>query len=130
MSYSDLDYSAPQITREETLKINICGAHVHCRNLENDGFTILALNEEYAEKIFTRDVKSRLEEDKFSPLMPAELRVRKSVILIRVGDVIYEWEEDEITDELKIKNTWMDDKLLSIFKFSNSNTLELTFTQT
>ena len=30
-------YTAPQITREETLKINICVAHAHYKNLENPG---------------------------------------------------------------------------------------------
>ncbi len=30
-------YVKPDITREETLKINICVAHAHYRNLENPG---------------------------------------------------------------------------------------------
>ena len=56
----------------------------------NDGFAVLALNEEHGDKIFTRDVKSKLEEDGFNPLMPAELRVKMSVILTRADNTIYD----------------------------------------
>ncbi len=93
----------------------------------NDGFTVLALNEENDDKIFTRVVKSRLEEDGFSPLMPAELKVRKSVILTRVDDEIYGKDEVDTEEELRVKNIWIQDELDLVYKFPNSNTIKLIF---
>ena len=37
-------YTVPQITQEETLKINICMVHTHYRNLENPGTYANELN--------------------------------------------------------------------------------------
>lgn len=37
-------YSIPQMTNEEVLKINICVAHVHYKNLENPGNYSVELN--------------------------------------------------------------------------------------
>ena len=84
----------------------LCSNEVHITRVftANDGFTVLALDEEHGDKIFTRHVKSKLEEEGFTPLMPAELRVKKSVILTRVDDAIYDWGEVEILDEIKTKN--------------------------
>ncbi len=95
----------------------------------NDGYAVLPLSEVDGDKIFMTDVKTNLEGKGFNPLMPAALRVKKSVIA-RVGSVIYDHEEEEIKDELITKNNWLQDDLDSIFKFPNSSTLKVTFSQT
>ena len=122
----------PDRDRKRKLLEILCSHEVRVTRVfhANDGFTVLALNEEYGDKIFSNDVKSRLVEGGFTPMMPAELRVKKSVILTRVDDAIYEWGTDEIFEELKEKNTWIGEDLDTIYKFPNSNTLKLTFTQT
>ena len=62
--------------------------------------------------------------------MPPELKVKKSVIITRVDDLIYDcWKEEEIADELIRKNEWIGDKVDSVFKFPNSSTIKVTFAQ-
>ena len=56
----------------------------------NDGFAVIPNSEPDSEKIFKRNVTDELDQDGFSPLLPADLRVKKSVILTRVDNVIYD----------------------------------------
>ncbi len=95
-----------------------------------DGFAVLPNSESDSEKIFKREIKDELDQDGFSPLMPADLRVKKSVILARVDNVIYDWGEEEIGNELVLKNSWIGDDLDSVYKFPNSSTIKITFSQT
>ncbi len=44
--------------------------------------------------------------------------------------MIYDWGEAEIKDELIQKNNWIQEDLDSIFKFPNSSTIKITFSQT
>ena len=108
----------------------LCSNEVHVTRVfpAKDGFTVIALNEDHGDKIFSRAVKSILEEG-YNPLMPAELKVKKSVILTRVDEVIYEKDIDEIAEELMAKNSWIEDELDLAYKFPNSNTIKLTFKQ-
>ena len=64
------------------------------------------------------------------PLMPPELRAKKSVIIPGVEDVIWEYNDEGIMAEIETRNTWIRDELESVYKFPNTQTLKLTFTQT
>ncbi len=110
----------------------LCSKCIHVVKVfnTNDGFAVLTLNEEHAEKIFNAGTKQQLENNGFSASMPPDLKVKKSVIVTRLDDHIYHRNEDEILDELLSHNTWIGDEIHSIFKFPNSSTLKITFTQT
>lgn len=71
-----------------------------------------------------------MEQDGFTLLMPAELKVKESVMVTRVDGMMYVWEEEEIANELLAKNNWIGDELDSMYKFLNSSTIKITFTQT
>lgn len=60
--------------------------------------------------------------------MPPDLKVKKSIIITRVDEHIYERGE-EIIDELFIHIAWIGDEIQSVYKFPNSPTLKVTFTQ-
>ena len=62
--------------------------------------------------------------------MPPELRARKSVIIPRVDDIIYEYNAVDIGDEIMRENTWIGDQLENVFKFPNSPSIKITFGQT
>ncbi len=64
--------------------------------------------------------------------MPAAMKVKKkkSVIITRVDGMIYDWGEEEIFNELISKNNWIGEEIDSIYKFPNSSTIKITFTQT
>lgn len=42
-----------------------------------DGFAVINLNEDQAEDIFTDNVKRELENERFTPYYPPELKVKK-----------------------------------------------------
>ncbi len=96
----------------------------------NDGFTVVTADEENGDKLFTNAVKSKLIDEGFNPIMPHELKIKKSVIVTRVDDAVYERPENDIIREFKDKNIWVGDDLDSIYKFPNSHTIKLTFTKT
>ena len=122
-------------TREKKLKLIeiLC-----CREIKisrvinaNDGFVVLTTNEQHADSIFKPDVKQELTRNNFIPVMPPELKAKKSVIIPRVDDLIYEWSELEIGEEITRQNSWIGEEgLEGIYKFPNSPTLKVTFTQT
>ncbi len=111
----------------------LCLDEVHITGIikANDGFVVPPLSEVPRDKIFTREVKNKLEQNGFSPLTPAEVKVKKSVILTKVDDFIYDNAADAILEELSLRNHWIgDDKLDSVYKFPNFSTIKVTFSQT
>lgn len=77
----------------------------------SDGIAVLTLNEDNANRIFAGEVVEQLVGSGFSANIPPELRVKKSVIIIRVDDIIYDWKEEDIANEITLKNDWMEDDL-------------------
>ena len=121
-------------SRENKLKLLeiLCKNEIHVTKVidAHDGYAVLLLNEAHAEHVFIKKVKEELQQNDFSSLMPPDLKVKKSVIASRLDDLIYERSEEEIFNELSSQNQWIGDDLDSIFKFPNSNTIKITFTQT
>ncbi len=97
----------------------------------HDGFVALTLNEHHADCIFNNETKRELETHGFSPIMPPQLKVKKSVILTRVDEIIYEKHIVDIGEELQKCNPWIgEDNIVDIFKFPKSSTIKITFSQT
>ena len=95
-----------------------------------DSFAVLTVSEHDADSLFSPEIKSALAQHEFIPVMPPELRAKKSVIIPRTDDLIYEWSPDNIKEEIIKNNLWIGDDLETVYKFPNSSTLKLTFTQT
>ncbi len=97
----------------------------------HDGFLAVTPSERQADSIFNAEAKEHLESLGFRPIMPPELKVKKSVIVPRVEDIIYERPLSDIKEELKDHNVWIgDDGVAEIYKFPNSLTIKITFTTT
>ena len=97
----------------------------------NDGFAVITINEHHADNIFKQETKQDLASNEFSPVMPPQLRAKKSVINPRVDDVIYEKNIADIGEEIAKKNEWIcEEEIENVYKFSDSPTINLTFTQT
>ena len=91
----------------------------------------LPVNENHAQSIFNADVRQELESHGFRPIMPPELKVKKSVILPRVEDIIYGKHIIDIGEELQKHNLWIEtDSIVDIYKFPKSPSLKITFSQT
>ncbi len=90
---------------------------------------MLTLDEPNANKIFHNGIKEQLLNNEYIPLMPPELKGKKSVIITRVDDIIFEWDVEEIFDEIKTRTTGLE---TSWTPYVNSQTHlhKITFKQT
>ena len=95
-----------------------------------DGFAVLLLNDDHTDHLFAAEVKNELQANGFSPIMPPKLRAKRSAIISRVDELIYCRNQEEMTDELISHNTWIGDEIENVFKFPNSNTINISFKQT
>ncbi len=107
----------------------LCTREIHITKVQegNEGYIITLLNEDHADSIFQREIKGELEKDGFIPTMPPELKVKKSVIITRVDDLIFDWGEEDIKEEITTRNSWIGEGIENIYKFPNSPTLKITF---
>ena len=119
-----------QKTKEQKLKLCTRGIEINRVFSTNDGFVVLTLNEHHANLIFQSDIKNELEANHFTAVMPPELMVKKSIIIPRVDDLIYERHIVDIGEELQRQNTWIGEELVDVYKFPKSPTLKLTLSQT
>ncbi len=98
--------------------------------IANDCFAILTVNKEHADDIFKTKTKQELASHNFTPIKPHNLRAIKSVIIPRVDDVMCDESAVHIAEEISSKNTWLGEELEGVYKFPNSPTIKLTFSQT
>ncbi len=121
-------------TKEKKLKLIeiLCSRDIEISRIStaNDGFGVIIANEQHADYIFKTEVKQELALHDFAPITPSELKAQKSVIIPRVDELIYEWNIVETGEELLGNNTWIGEELENVYKFPNSPTIKLTFTQT
>ncbi len=59
----------------------LCSRSIHVVKVftTNDGFGVLTLNEDHAEKIFETETKQQLESNGLTASMPPDLKVKKKV---------------------------------------------------
>lgn len=121
-------------TREKKLALleTLSKKRIHVTRIfdTSDGYAITLLNENEADRVFNKDILKELEKHEFTPIIPQQLRVKKSVIINRLNDIIYERDLEEIKEEILLENDWLGDDIESIYKFPRSNTIKLTFSQT
>ncbi len=75
-------------SKEKKIKLLeiLCSNHIHTTKVfdATECYVILPVSEEHAEKLFTKEIKSKLEESGFTPILPPQLRAKKSIIVTRV----------------------------------------------
>ncbi len=63
--------------------------------------------------------------------MPPQLRVKRSIIIPRSDEVIYEKNTEAIREEILRQNYWIwEENDIEIYKFPRTSTIKITFTQT
>ena len=111
-------------SREQKLKLIeiLCSKDIEISRIFEtyDGFAVLTLNEHHADCIFQSDVKHDLESHGFNAFMPPKIKVKKSVIIPRVDELVYEKDTVDIGEELQKQKTWIGDEIASIYKFPTS----------
>ena len=95
-----------------------------------DGFVILTVSESHSDNIFSAKIKGELESNEFHAVMPPELKAKKSVILPRADDIIYERHIVDIGEEIQKQNSWVGDGVVDVIKFPKSKAIKITFSNT
>lgn len=93
-----------------------------------DGFIIVSSDEEQ-EKIFKDKIKEEFSQEDMNPVIPPELKAKKTVIAFNVNAHIYNNSEDDILNELYTHNSFLEGNIDNVFKFPNSKTIKITFSQ-
>ena len=95
-----------------------------------DGFIVLTRTDEDIEKILSKELSIKLKSKSFLPVIPPELKAKRTVIMTRLDDYIYKNTLDVLTEELIANNEWIsEDDIEEIYKFPRSNTMKVTFQQ-
>ncbi len=96
----------------------LCSKEVHVTKMfeASDGFAVIALNEDNADRNFVREVVEELMKSGFTANILPELKVKKCVIITRVDDIIYDWKEEDIANEISLKYDWIGDELDTVYK--------------
>ncbi len=90
-----------------------------CLNI-HDGFVVITLNEDHADNIFASDTKQELSNNDLTSMVPPDLKARKSDVIPRVDDLIYDNLVAEIEEELIKENDWIQaGETESVYKFPN-----------
>ena len=95
-----------------------------------DGYVVLTLNDEEVDKIFQEGCKKKLEDESFTPLLPPELRAKRTVLIFNVDNQVYSHSEEEIQEEFTTRNQWLKDGINSVYKFPRNNIIKISFNQT
>ena len=95
----------------------------------NDGFILLTRTDDEVDKVFKSDCQKTLQQQGFEPILPPELRAKRTVILLNVDDYIASKSEQEIEEELIRENGWIEG-IDIIFKVPKSRHIKLGFKET
>ena len=96
----------------------------------NDGFIIITSTDEDLDKIFQKKAYQELIEEGFAPVLPPEIRAKRTVIIFNVEEEIKGNTENDIKEELINKNKWITDGIDNIYKFPKNNIMKICFNNT
>lgn len=95
-----------------------------------NGFVVTTKDDQDTDLFFDSRTQEELGSYGFTSVTPPELKAKKSILLFKVDDYVYEKRVEDIKSELEEKNPWAKDQVEEVFKFEKSNTLKITFKQT
>lgn len=114
----------PRGLKREILEILAPGVKVTGFKIIRDGAIVILDNENDIDKLL-HDKTEALKKKNYEPLIPPEIRAKRTVVLTRIEDIIYENSEQEIHDEIENKQEWA--KVTNVYKFPKSYTVKVTF---
>lgn len=105
--------------------INIC----NLITTQDGSIVAITATDNDADTLLNYDNMKKLNEAGFDPILPPEVKSRRTVICQRIDEMIYEHSKNDIEDEIEAKNDWA--KVKSMFKFPkpyrNQYTIKIEF---
>lgn len=94
-----------------------------------DGFTVLTQDETDLDRLFNGITDKFLENNGFKPVLPPELKARRSIIIFNVDSHIHNNSEEMIA-EIMDKNAYTNNQITDLMKFPRAKNVKITFTKT
>ncbi len=94
-----------------------------------DGFVVITKDDEEIDNIFAKKIIEKLAAEDYTPIIPPELRAKRTVLLFNVDEVIHNHQENEIIEEITANNLWIP-TIDSIFKIPRTRIMKITFSET
>lgn len=94
-----------------------------------DGFVVITTCEAELDKVFNNKTDKELSKEGFSPQIPLELKAKRSVLVFKTDNHIFNKSEEEIKNEIELKNEWVG-KIQQLQKFTAHNIMKITFDET
>ena len=95
-----------------------------------DSYIVLTKTDEDVDKIFQQKCKDELKAKNFDPILPPELRAKRTITLLNVDEYILTHDEAEIKDELLEENDWLNDGIESIYKIPRTKIMKICLNET
>ena len=95
-----------------------------------DSFVVLTRTDDEIDKIFKLQCSTALKEAGFEPIIPPELRAKRTIIIFNVDEFILSNTEQEIKEELIRENGWINGGIESIFKIPKARILKICLQET
>ena len=90
-----------------------------------DGIVVLTASDKDADAIFESSILDALHNEEFIPLLPPELKARRTVLCFQLDELICENSAEDIQAEIEREQQWA--KVAEVFKFPRSNMAKITF---
>ena len=116
-------------SRDSVLRV-LCRNGVECSKLQrinSESLLLFCNSGSDIDKIFQDKCFLELQQSDCEPIFPADLKARRSIIIKSIDPFIYNHKEDGIKLELQKQNVWA--TVAEVFKFPNSKTVKVTFTE-
>lgn len=95
--------------------INVC----HLADTKDGGIVAITAKDEDADSLLKNETVRALHEEGFEPLLPPEVKSRRTILCHGVDQLIYNHTQNDIKEEIEKKNGWA--KTKEVFKFPATN---------
>lgn len=112
-------------TRRKLLEIFSPNIRAHKLIPTHDAIIALTDTDKDVDYIFQPDKLDELGNEHFIPIMPPELKSKRTVVCMRLDAIVYDNEPEEIKHEVEQGQSWA--KVKEVYKFPRSNTIKITF---
>ena len=106
--------------------LNILSANrVKCSKVfsQVDSFTVVCNSAADADVIFSHECTRSLLARNFDPVIPGELKSKRTILLKRLDSSLYDCEVTSLIDEIHSRNSWL--SIGDAYRFTNSRTLKM-----
>lgn len=94
-----------------------------------DGYIVITSTDEEIDIICSPTCTTRMRMENFSPVLPPQLKAKRTILLFRTDPYIYDNETEEIKQEISAHNEFADGEIEMVFKFPRAKIIKVMFKQ-